>query len=638
MLNSEGLRLRITDLEYKNLGHEEMEKEIRRIYFEEMGHELKAEIEILKSSNAENLKGDNSGYDGTAIYFKTEVAENNQLYIISQGSQQMRDWEYNLEAMVAGISSEQAESTYKFINNAVEEFQIDEVKNPAEVIGLSHSLAHNNNTTTQLVYGVFDKIYSVNGALTNYYQLYRFHNEFRIAVNQNFSLSRRDEFAIYQIDPEKLKEFTIDYYDKTGRTKNIHQLISLDDPLYGASGVRGFFTVGEVEHIDTNSTTKGIRTIMDQLPDEEVIHLQKLAIAYTIASDEGFEKGIQELTGFNLPLFEGVESVKDFVTKVYIGKHGEFQTMLTDMNAKAPGLLETVSKVTSNGDEIFTAFHEAGYLTKKQVASIVKELAFIEKKLVEVVEILNTNQGIREVENTNYYPGANPFLSGIGADLGMFWRLYTLLEPLQESYERLQTELGPLLESLGDSHSIEEMLNALGIEGGRAYMDGDLIMIAGGGGAEFIKVNISAAVRVYQLGHLLLEEKAEEVDRLILALDHELVDGFTWEKMKVMLRIQEIESNPSSYAAYANACLAPGYSARIVRADVHENLPPLRDVDFDYVNSLFRKEITKSQKFLLESRTAIENLFKEDEFISALFDYIPGGRIDGTTTFRFCHN
>ncbi len=202
MLNSEGLRLRITDLEYKNLGHEEMEKEIRRIYFEEMGHELKAEIEILKSSNAENLKGDNSGYDGTAIYFKTEVAENNQLYIISQGSQQMRDWEYNLEAMVAGISSEQAESTYKFINNAVEEFQIDEVKNPAEVIGLSHSLAHNNNTTTQLVYGVFDKIYSVNGALTNYYQLYRFHNEFRIAVNQNFSLSRRDEFAIYQIDPK----------------------------------------------------------------------------------------------------------------------------------------------------------------------------------------------------------------------------------------------------------------------------------------------------------------------------------------------------------------------------------------------------------------------------------------------------
>ena len=254
-----------------------------------------------------------------------------------------------------------------------------------------------------------------------------------------------------------------------------------------------------------------------------------------------------------------------------------------------------------------------------------------------MVEILNTNQGIREAEYTNYYPGANPFLSGIGADLGMFWRLYTLLEPLRESYKRLQTELGPLLESLGDSHSIEEMLNALGIDGGRAYMDGDLIMIAGGG-AEFIKVNISAAVRVYQQGHLLLEEKAEEVDRLILALDNELVDGFTWEKMKVMLRIQEIESNPSSYAAYANACLAPGYSARIVRADVHEDLPPLRDVDFDYVNSLFRKEITKSQKFLLESRTAIENLFKEDEFISALFDYIPGGRIDGTTTFRFCHN
>lgn len=626
ILDSKRLRLRITELEYKNLGYEEMENEIRRIYFEEMRHELKAEIDILKSSDAKRLKGDNSGYDGTAIYFKTGATEKNQLYIISQGSQQMRDWEYNIESMLAGMSSKQAKSTYKFIDNTIEEFKINEVGKTVEIIGLSHSLAHNNNTTTQLVYDVFDKIYSVNGAQTNYYQLYQFDNNFRVAVNQKFSLSRRENFAIYKLNPEKLKEFAINYYEKMGRTKNIHQLISLDDPLYGASGVRGFFSVGEVEYVDTNPKTKGIRSIMDQLPDEEVMHLQQLAIAYTIAAEEGFEKGIQTLTGFNLTLFEGVTSAKDFITKVYIGKHGAFQTMLTDMNTKAPELLDTVKKVTRNSATIFTAFQEAGYLTKAQVKSVVKELTFIEEQLVEVVEILNRNQDIREVYYTNYYPGANPFFGGVGADIGMFWLLLGLLEPLQESYERLETELGPLMEVLGSGHSIEEILNALGVEGGRAYIGGDMIMTAGGGGSEFIKVNISAAVRMYQQGYLLLEEKLEEVKQLILALDHELIDGFAIERLKVMHRIHEIESNPSSYALYANVCFVPDYSSRIVRADVHEDLPALRNVDFDYVHSLFQGEIAKSQSFLLESRKAIEDLFKEDDFISALFDYLPGGK------------
>ena len=103
VLHSNNLRLRLIDLEYKGLSSKEMKTEIKRIYFEESGQELTAEIEILKSSDAKSLKKDESGYDGTAIYFKTEEHEENQLYIISQGSQQQEDWEYNFKAMLAGL-------------------------------------------------------------------------------------------------------------------------------------------------------------------------------------------------------------------------------------------------------------------------------------------------------------------------------------------------------------------------------------------------------------------------------------------------------------------------------------------------------------------------------------------------------
>lgn len=72
VLHSDNLRLRLIDLEYKGLKSEDFKREIRRIYFEETGHEFEADIEILKSSEAKSLKGDQSGYDGTAIYFKTK--------------------------------------------------------------------------------------------------------------------------------------------------------------------------------------------------------------------------------------------------------------------------------------------------------------------------------------------------------------------------------------------------------------------------------------------------------------------------------------------------------------------------------------------------------------------------------------
>lgn len=624
VLNSDNLRLRLIDLEYKGLKSEDFITEIRRIYFEETGHELEADIEILKSSDAKSLKEDKSGYDGTAIYFKTEGKENDQLYILSQGSQQAKDWEYNMNAMLAGQDATQAYATYNFVNDAKEHFNVNDKVNQADIIGMSHSLAHNNNSTAQLIYNVFDKVYSVNGAQTNYYQLYSADDTFRNEVNKQFSLSRNDYLAIYKLDPAKLRTFTEEYYEKEGNTKSIHQLISTDDPLYGISGARGFFPVGTVEMVDTNTERPGIRDLFDQLPDAEVAHLQQLAITYSVAEKAGSTNGLKELTGLDISIFEGAEGNWDYA-KLYMTKGDEINAMIADMNTKVPALIDSIKKMTSNSDVIFSHFVEAGYLKESEKDIVVQELTNIESLLEEMKTLIQTNHSVRESQYDVNYSGGNPFLSVLGADIGSLIRLLQLKDSFTESFDKLKNVLGPMLAEIGDSHSILEMLNALGLQSGRAYSGSDMILVKGSG-ADRIKVNISAAVRMYQQGNESLEVKNRHVEALLVALDAELVEGFALERTKVVRRIEEIESNPSSYADHINACVAPSENkAEVVGANVHEYLPPLRDIQFDGIQSILQTEIANAKTFLTTSRTAIETLFDKDEFVAALFDYVPGG-------------
>src|SRR5699024_9461131 len=143
--------------------------------------------------------------------------------------------------------------------------------------------AHNNNAKAHLLYDTFDDVYSVNGAQTNFYQIYKNNRDFEQAVSNEFSLSLKDD--VDAIDPDKLKAVAQDSYKDKG--ENIHQLISVDDPLYAVSGVRGFFTLGDVEMYDTNPDYPGLRSIMDDIPDDTVKDLQEMAIQYATATKDG---------------------------------------------------------------------------------------------------------------------------------------------------------------------------------------------------------------------------------------------------------------------------------------------------------------------------------------------------------------
>ncbi|MFC4024368.1 DUF6792 domain-containing protein [Oceanobacillus longus] len=304
ILNTNEMRLRLIDLEYENLSEEQLIEQIKIIYIEEYGEELTANIDVFHSSESTLVANNNSGYDGTALYFYSEENYINEVYVISQGTQDMVDWEYNLEAMFAGLNYSQAEKTRDFVTDFKKEFNIDEISVP--VIGLSHSLAHNNNTTAHLAFDIFDKVYSINGAQTNYYQLYYTDDDFAFKVRSNFSISRIDPYAIYNIDPQQLRTFAENYY--ADKAENIHQLISEDDPLYAISGVRGFFTLGEVDYYDTNPDFPGLRTLMEDIPDPVIKDFQELAVQYTVSSQRGgMQAAIQDILGVNLKVFDEVD-------------------------------------------------------------------------------------------------------------------------------------------------------------------------------------------------------------------------------------------------------------------------------------------------------------------------------------------
>lgn len=86
-----------------------------------------------------------------------------------------------------------------------------------------------------------------------------------------YDLSRQE---LKELPREQLKKAITQYYNDKGVTAKITQRISKDDPLYGVSGKADFITFGNVKMKDTNTDVKGIRSIIDKIPDEEVRSIQ----------------------------------------------------------------------------------------------------------------------------------------------------------------------------------------------------------------------------------------------------------------------------------------------------------------------------------------------------------------------------
>ncbi|AIF45237.1 DUF6792 domain-containing protein [Virgibacillus sp. SK37] len=605
LINSIELKLRLIDLEYENISKNDFTEEIKRIYLEETGELIKADIEIR---NAKDLGiGNESGYDGTAIYFNSDEYDINEVYIISQGSQGTKDWKYNLQAMLAGQNISQAEDTNEFVKNVMREFKLENEQ--TKMIGLSHSLAHNNNTTAHLLYDRFDEIYSINGAQTNYYQLLYADTNFKEEVIRKFSISIANRDAIYNLDPKQLETFAKEYYKD--KATNVHQLISKDDPLYAVSGARGFFTIGDVKYVDTNPDLPGLRNLMDEIPDEVIKDFQELAIDYTVASKKGgTNAAIQEIIGVNMDLVNEIDDIGSAV-KVYFTKQGEIDAMVHGLNDKLPGVLSRIKTVTGNADVIFGRLVNAGYITEEQKNSLVTELTAIEVELDGIQETVSRLTSIRDMGD---------FYAQLGGDAAAIIKLKRHYNSIMESFEELNNDdLLAAMEAIGQSHSISEMLEGLS-DKKKSYMGTDMVYTTGSGGKE-IRVNISASLRMYTDGKSLLEEKKDEIGKLDLAWNTEILQCFEDEKRKVVHKISEIEGSPGSYRSLLRKHVYFSRLDKTVRGiQVHDVFYPLNNADLDTEITSLRESVEEGFTYIENYRKAIEALFDKDDHIATLFD------------------
>ncbi|MBU8595580.1 hypothetical protein P5F80_18020 [Shouchella clausii] len=647
--------LRITQLEYKmknGMSKEEFEKEVRRIYIEEMGEELPADMKVYSSNESNRVK---SEYDGTAVYFENEEIGISQLYVVSQGSNDSGDWLYNAIGLFQGKDASQAMDVEIFLKEAKEKLNL--VDEDVAIIGLGHSLANNNNLTSQVLNNHFNTVYGVNGAQINVYQLYTADTDFRQKVNQNFNLPRTDKNAIYTLPPHELEQFAVEYIEEKIDTSSIHQLRSSNDPLYALmENTRGFVTVPEEakEGIVTNKNYTGLSPLFANLPDKEIAKWQAIfmpaADAYVDNGVDGALGVLEEMTGLKRTVFDDFNELQaDFqqlmesetidLSEYPAFMRGEMARShaLGQVGAKIPQafdllskaltefdhikqfqrnvgpIIETVQGLNDSAEEVFGYLVEAGYIDEASKDIIVKEL----NGLTESLQALHDYKHLEDVYKEYPYLMQDGGSGLLGSDVAFLLLLIEHGEKLYGHWQALEKELQEVMSEIGHSHSIHELLNALNEENGVSYYNNQMIVSTQHGGEE-IRVNLSATVEAYYNGLSIVEQQQENVQAFVRLYEHEVVEDVENRKKALVHAFNEMESNPKAYQHLLNKSHAPAGS-RIERIVVHDQIGGITLPEGPVWEAALVEQLEKQRTFLEKMREGIEDIFDEEHNVAAIF-------------------
>ncbi|MEC0282660.1 DUF6792 domain-containing protein [Terribacillus saccharophilus] len=602
-ITKEEIWMRLVNSEYGN-NPEKMEETFRTIYLEETGELFEGEVEVFHSSDSNVTRKINSNYDGTALSISSGGEQN--LYVISQGTQGMEDWLYNIKGPFAGIAVDQVEAAKGFTDDAITHFNID--TNKSDVISFNHSLGLHNSGMTALTDGTFDEVYGVNGLMLSPYELAQYDVEFAKLVQDEFNLRRITE--IQDVPLEDIKKFALDYYGE--RDVKIHNTVSEDDPLYSISEKFGFITeFSETKIIDTNPNVSGLKEMIDKIPAPVIESLRVLATDYAEGDEKGgFNQSMNQLLGAN------IESLDEYsisgAIKWYREHPEEVDQTISGLNDNLPRVLENIRLMEENSEVIFDELYKGGYITADQKKVMIKELGNLEKELTNLQEAIQYNVDMHDDDGW-----FDKIRRGLG-DAGLaavaailYFKIPNILDRIKES--------GTLesLEGIVDSHSIPEMLNALA-EGNRSYVGKDLVFTSDAGGGDPIKVNMSAAMRLYTQGVTSLEDKQTLITELETLVRDEIEFAYKDEQWKVMREIYNVESSPSSYAHELGQYRFPSY--KISSVNVLHEIYPLEQADLDEEIAEMKYSVDTGFSYIENYRKAIEELFKEDEEVPALFD------------------
>ncbi|MGG4418928.1 hypothetical protein QNK06_19100 [Bacillus subtilis] len=630
IFSNENVKLRLINLEYdykkkfaSNNPKEikeakaEFEAEVRRIYKEETNQNLPKDIEIytskelIKKNNQKDKSIKESGYDGTAIYIKDSENQIDQLHIISEGSADNEDWSYNFFGLFLGIDNSQYRATREFTKEAKKRAgNSDELHTYA----LGHSLANNNQVMVQLIDGEFDEVYGVNGAQVSVNHLLQADKDLLDAMINKFNVLNTDELE--NVRKEDLKKAITQYYNDKGVTAKITQRISKDDPLYGVSGKADFITFGNVKMKDTNTDVKGIRSIIDKIPDEEVRSIQTFLRKYSDEYKKGGLNGfVMASTGIDAELVGSIFSADGNVAKGKIVKDrfGDIQVMVKNIGEKMPAFIKFFHTILNNSGTVVDQLEENGYIDETQRKSIKKQLKIVNSKIGDI-EI--QYQQLKYALSTN----------NVVAIVYYVCELIGSVNELKDAFETLDTETKDALKLIVDGHSIVQMLNALSKEKGFSYKGSDIYFTGKSGSGETIQVNLSSAVRIYQNGMKIVEDMEDAISKYQKVYSQEIDEDFIDKKQAITTAIHHMEENPSHYAFDLQFRLAAGFSHtfdKLEKISVHESFHTGALPANDGIVAELKKQTTEKRDFIKNIRESIEKLFEKEEMISQLFDFQP---------------
>src|SRR5699024_10578404 len=189
-----------------------------------------------------------------------------------------------------------------------------------------------------------------------------------------------------------------------------------------------------------------------------------------------------------------------------------------------------------------------------------------------------------------------------------------------ESFERLnRDDLKEVLDMIRSDHQIQTVLNKLSSDSNRSYdKNGDMILTVSGD----VKVNMSAAMRMYEEGQSLLEDKEEEIKKLEAAVEREIKDYYERKKRELQREIDDIEAEPNAYSFLLTKHLPIlGMNKEIKYIHVNEEFESLKHADMeDYIDKL-NNSVETGNDYIKSYRKSVEDLFDEEENVAAMIDF-----------------
>ncbi|WHY78026.1 flagellar protein FlgN [Neobacillus sp. WH10] len=670
ILNTDILRARIAELEY---GKTEMISAdlIRRIYIEETGKDIPAEITVYYSKDLSktNDLGKDSGFDGAIIHFYNAEQGLNQSYTITRGSENREDggkglphdWIYNSFGIFAGKVQDQYldaryfdEAISKKINEKVDA-DINKRKMKGEVVnkvelekfGIGHSLGGNLIQMLQLMTGSYKNVYAINDAPPSAYQLAFTDREFRRSISRQFNIDPDTDKELYSIPPSQLKAFAEEYYKEKG--KNIYHLTAEEDMLYAVSGFRGFLDLGDRKIIDTDPGFEGIRPALGNISDKD-LHKLQIYLAYLAPyySENGMDGLLRGATGIDKGLFTLIDTVEQ-EWKVFMQgpdwrfpsiniKFGGFPFPQTSMDIPVPfpiphmpkGLFialgelnlrvleikTKLSNLTKNLPALFSILADTAIVMKDEIMSYLKEIKGHLKNILKSIGSLGgviLKDVITPMDSRygEYYAGLMNIAATLRFEIanikGKIRKIFEVPNGFAEDFSKAV-----------EAHGVGHVASALAMKDGVRYEGNDMIRFKTESNGQKIEVNLSSAVRIYQLGMDKYSDKENVLTRMRDMYHREYVEDYQNRKNELLSSINHMESNPNAYQH-----LLPAGDVEMRGITVHELIRPLDTAlteTFEDAFHYFDEEKKRGIAMLKKIRSSIVKLFHEDKRISAIFD------------------